>query len=258
MAINRFRSNDRVYHKCGPVSRTSGAAGTEEAGSVTRNEFLTILCVQEWANNGWLRTHSSSPREVADLLAIVDRDLADAEGNMSSDWRFGIAYNGALKLRTILLHASGYRAERNLQQYRTIAALPIILGEVRKDDADYLEVCPIKRNKAEYDSAGVASLRDAEELMAFTRSTATSGCTRSGRRVPGYRQQSGGLRWRAPKCSHQDSGLGAGTGQKTRDDRVGLASNRFNHCRNSLSARVCAFLCVPCTLSFPPCILRDT
>lgn len=35
------------------------------------------------------------------MLAIVDRDLADAGGNISPDWRFGIAYNGALKLCTI-------------------------------------------------------------------------------------------------------------------------------------------------------------
>ena len=47
----------------------------------------------------------------------------------------GISYNAALKLCTILLHASGYRPERALQHYRTIAALPLVLGEQRKDDA---------------------------------------------------------------------------------------------------------------------------
>ena len=45
------------------------------------------------------------------------------------DWRFGIAYNTALKLCTILLYASGYRAERTLQHYRTIQAMPLILGK---------------------------------------------------------------------------------------------------------------------------------
>lgn len=52
------------------------------------------------------------------MLAIVERDLVDAEGEISADWRFGIAYNAALKLCTILLDASGYRPERAL------AALP--------------------------------------------------------------------------------------------------------------------------------------
>jgi hypothetical protein len=127
------------------------------------------MSLKQWETNGWLRPHSPSSREVADLLSIVDRDLADADGNISADWRFGIAYNGALKLCTILLHASGYRAEKNLQHYRTIAALPLVLGDVRKDDADYLEICRGKRNKAEYDTAGVATARDADELLAFAK-----------------------------------------------------------------------------------------
>ena len=62
----------------------------------------------------------------------------------------------------------GYRPEKTLQHYRTIAALPLILGEDRKDDADYLEICRIKRNKAEYDRTGVATEQDAEELIEFT------------------------------------------------------------------------------------------
>jgi hypothetical protein len=76
------------------------------------------MSLEDWVNNGWLRRHETSRQEIADLLAIVDRDLADAEGNISSDWRFGIAYNGALKLYTILLHASVYRLEKTLQHYR--------------------------------------------------------------------------------------------------------------------------------------------
>jgi len=94
------------------------------------------MSLKQWADNGWLRAHKTSPKEVAGLLAIVERDLVDAEGAISADWRFGIAYNAALKLCTILLHASGYRPERALQHYRTIAALPLVLGDKRKDDDD--------------------------------------------------------------------------------------------------------------------------
>jgi hypothetical protein len=125
------------------------------------------MSLQDWANNGWLRAHQSSPQEIADLFAIVARDLGDAAGSISADWRFGIAYNAALKLCTILLHASGYRPEKTLQHYRSIAALPEILGAKWQEDADYLETCRRKRNTAEYDRAGVATEQDATELVEF-------------------------------------------------------------------------------------------
>lgn len=115
------------------------------------------MSLQQWADNGWLRQHQTSPQEITDLFAIVARDLTDAEGDISADWRFGIAYNAALKLCTILLHASGYRPEKTLQHYRSIAALPLILGGKWEDDADYLDTCRRKRNIAEYDRAGVAT-----------------------------------------------------------------------------------------------------
>tara|TARA_B100000315_G_C14200726_1_gene417560 strand:+ start:170 stop:580 length:411 start_codon:yes stop_codon:yes gene_type:complete len=114
-----------------------------------------------------LRSHSPSAEEIANLLVIVNRDLKDADGGISSDWRFGIAYNAALKLCSILLYASSYQAERNLQHYRTIQALPLILGDRYKSDADYLEMCRKNRNKAEDDSVGVVSEQDAEELIEF-------------------------------------------------------------------------------------------
>jgi len=87
------------------------------------------MSLQKWVEYGWLRSHKSSNKEIADLLRIIDRDLQDAAGEISSDWRFGIAYNAALKLCTILLYAEGYRPEKNLQHYRTIQSLPMILGK---------------------------------------------------------------------------------------------------------------------------------
>lgn len=124
----------------------------------------------QWLDSGWLRLHKTTGEEIRNLLAIVDRDLHDAQGGISPDWRFGIAYNAALKLCTILLYAEGYRPERTLQHYRTIQSLPIILGEARKQDAEYLDTCRAKRNRIEYDYVGGASDDDADELLAFTRS----------------------------------------------------------------------------------------
>ena len=126
------------------------------------------MSLNDWASNGWLRAHQSSKKEIAGLLSIVDRDLQDAtNGGLSDDWKFGIAYNAALKLCTIQVHASGYRPEKTLQHFRTIQALPLILGDSRKADTVYLDACRIKRNTVEYDMAGAATSADAAELLDF-------------------------------------------------------------------------------------------
>ena len=71
------------------------------------------MTLKQWVDNGWLKAHQTSADEIGNLLAIVDRDIKDAtEGGISADWRFGIAYNAALKLCTILLYAACYKAER--------------------------------------------------------------------------------------------------------------------------------------------------
>jgi len=128
------------------------------------------MTLSDWEKNGWLKPHKSSKQEIGNLLAIVERDLKDAgQVELSSDWRFGIAYNAALKLCTILLYSSGYRPDKSLAHYRTIHALSQILGNIKDDDEAYLDTCRIKRNSVEYTSVGGATNSDAEELIAYVK-----------------------------------------------------------------------------------------
>jgi hypothetical protein len=127
------------------------------------------MSLRDWAKAGWLKPHKTSRTQIAGLFGIVDRDLEDAARGLSSDWQFGIAYNAVLKLCTILVYAEGWRPEKNLAHYRTLQALPLILGAERQGDADYLDACRSKRNLAEYDSAGQVSAKEAKELAAFAR-----------------------------------------------------------------------------------------
>ena len=127
------------------------------------------MSLKQWADNGWLKPHRTSRKEISSLLSIAERDLNDAQRDISSDWRFGIAYNGALKLCRILLSAEGYRPSHESQHYRTLAAFPEILGEAKKADAKYLDDCRKKRNIVEYDDVGGASESDADELIGFVK-----------------------------------------------------------------------------------------
>ena len=71
------------------------------------------MSLELWKQNGWLREYKTSLQEVVSILALVERDLADAsQEEISWDWRFNIAYNAGLQLATVVLYAAGYRAGR--------------------------------------------------------------------------------------------------------------------------------------------------
>ena len=121
--------------------------------------------MQQWTANGWLRPHTTSRREIGDLLAAAERDIRDAKKDLSPDWAFNIAYNAARSLCTVALYAAGYRAERDSNHYYTIGALGYILGSDAGDLPRLLESCRKKRNIATYESVGAVSADEANELL---------------------------------------------------------------------------------------------
>ncbi len=125
------------------------------------------MTLRQWRDNGWLVDHQTTKVQITDLLKMIERDLRVAKATDDADWSFGIAYNAALKLCTVLLYASGYRADRDLNHYRTLQAISLILGGERTDDASYLDQCRMKRNKLEYVQTGVVSASEAKELIDF-------------------------------------------------------------------------------------------
>jgi hypothetical protein len=133
------------------------------------------MSLKNWLAAGWLRPHKATLQEITNLWLIADRDLQDAaSGGISHDWQFGITYNAALKLCTIVLYAEGYHPEKgNLAHYRTLQALPLILDVTHKGDGDYLEACRRKRTTVEYDRAGGATANDAREFLEFTQQLRT-------------------------------------------------------------------------------------
>ena len=113
------------------------------------------MSLPDWERNGWLQRHKTSPNEIRDLLAVVERDLADsiAEG-LSADWRMNIAYNAALQAATAALAAAGYRASRDQHHHRVIQSLRDTLG-VDASTVNTFDAFRKKRNTAEYDRAGM-------------------------------------------------------------------------------------------------------
>ena len=68
--------------------------------------------LKDLLNQGRLRQHKTSKKEIENLLALVRRDITDAKvEGLSSDRRFACAYNTVLQLATILLYCKGYEPD---------------------------------------------------------------------------------------------------------------------------------------------------
>jgi hypothetical protein len=115
---------------------------------------------------GKLRRHKTSPREIADLFGVVERNLADASVEaVSADRRFAIAYEAALELATITLYCNGYETYGAGHHFTTFQALKETMGDVGEGYADYFEMCRGKRQVTSYDRAGEISETDIESLL---------------------------------------------------------------------------------------------
>jgi hypothetical protein len=122
------------------------------------------VSLRDWQKNSWLVEHESSSEEIAALLAIVERDLANAKvAGLAEDWRLSIAYNAALQAATAALGASGFRAAREQHHYRTIQSLAFTIGwpAAKVDRFDRFRK---KRNVMGYETAGVVSEQEAKEM----------------------------------------------------------------------------------------------
>jgi len=122
------------------------------------------VSLSDWLANRWLVAHQASIEEIADLFAVVDRDLEDAMiPRLSPDWRLGISYTAALQLATLALAAAGYRPGRERAHERAILSLGETVG-VSSATVDLLDAVRRKRNQGNYERAGTISSAEAAEL----------------------------------------------------------------------------------------------
>lgn len=124
------------------------------------------MSLKAWLAKGALHAHQPSAKEIAGLLALADRNLADAAlDGLSAEGRFQFAYNAALAMASAALHAAGYRTSSNLPGHHalTIESLKYTVGAgaalLRKFDGFRR-----KRNRVAYDAPAAVSAREAAEM----------------------------------------------------------------------------------------------
>ena len=123
------------------------------------------MSLSTYLRNGWIRAHETSAQEIANLLAIAERDVQQSQtAGLGPEWRFDIAYNAAVQCATAALAASGYLAERQNKHMRTIECLAFTLS-LSSQDVDLLDRCRRKRHVAVYEQVGAVSDQEADEMV---------------------------------------------------------------------------------------------
>jgi hypothetical protein len=124
------------------------------------------MSFESWVKNSWLERLQSDAGEIARLLALADRRLADYQkavsAKLSPDVQLGLAYDAIRVCGTAALRAAGYRVIRgNNEHYRTIEALEFSIDPERKI-IPTLDKLRKKRNTGSYDDFGLVSQGEAD------------------------------------------------------------------------------------------------
>ena len=124
------------------------------------------MSLEKWVEYGWLRREPTSPREIKDLLGIVDRSLADSKVDaVSTDLRFIAAFNAALAVASTALRDSGHRTVTQAGHHvKTIESLELTVKASPKVIQRF-KTFNNKRNKSVYDIAGAVSDQELEAMV---------------------------------------------------------------------------------------------
>ena len=119
-----------------------------------------------WVSSGSLQRHATSREEIAALLSVVERDLAEAQtSGLSDDWKLAIAYNAALQAAKAALAAASFRVSPSEKghHYRLVESLRYTV-ETPGRDVDLLQRMKKKRHVSDYEVAGAVSEHEAREM----------------------------------------------------------------------------------------------
>lgn len=111
---------------------------------------------------------AATPQEIAELLAVSQRDLRAAQVMLLTDldWAFAIAYNGILQMSTAYMNHLGFRPCGEGKHYNTFG----FMDQAMPEDAQMvrrLQKLRRKRNAAVYDQPGLVSEKEARDIIQF-------------------------------------------------------------------------------------------
>ena len=125
------------------------------------------MTLEQWLDNSWLTKIKPSAYQVRNLLALAEREMADASlDGISDDGKFDHGYSAVRSLCQAALHAAGFDVPKGGRQHeRVIESVRFTLGDDWAADADFFDQCRRMRHKTLYEGTGIASPKDASDLL---------------------------------------------------------------------------------------------
>ena len=125
------------------------------------------VSLEDWLNEGHLKSYKTSRKEIEQLFAVFERDMADARVEaLSVERKFESAYNAALVMARAALATSGYRTSGEGNHYWTIQSLAFTL-QMDADTINQFNKFRQKRNTSNYEMIGVVSEQEVTEMIAL-------------------------------------------------------------------------------------------
>lgn len=109
-----------------------------------------------------------SREEIKQALLRAERDIETAGKifDESRDWSFSIAYNAALQASRAYIFSQGYRPSSRDSHKNTFAFMKIAFGKKHGNLVSYFDRMRVKRHEAVYETAGIITDTEAENLLA--------------------------------------------------------------------------------------------
>ena len=134
------------------------------------------MSLDEWLSSSWINAIEPSAGTIASLLAIADREIADASGeSMSPDGRFGHAYGAIRALCEAALRAAGYVVPKSGRKHeRVLQSLQFTIDGDWTAEVDFFDRARRLRHQTIYERTGVVQPRDADDLLATAKRLVTA------------------------------------------------------------------------------------
>jgi len=131
------------------------------------------MTLSDWAaqHRDEIIAEDANRAAVAPLLAVVAREITDAEAVPSDDGRLVIAFAACLAAARAALAACGYRLRASAHHYLAVESLRYTIG-LSDNEVSELQKLRRMRARAMYDQVGIASREDAQAALAAARALA--------------------------------------------------------------------------------------